>query len=58
MLYKLTGDAYVDLRYDYRHYNARYVSYYVTGDAILQMDSSRVSLGVAFSLGETSSAAW
>jgi len=49
-LYKLTGDTYLDVRYDYRHYT--------TGDAILENDSNRVSLGVAFSLGETSQVAW
>lgn len=50
VLYKLTGDAYLDVRYDYRRYT--------TGDAILEMDSNRVSVGVAFSLGETSPLAW
>ena len=50
LLYKLTGDTYLDVRYDYRHYT--------TGDAILENDSNRVSLGVAFSLGETSQVAW
>jgi hypothetical protein len=50
VLVKLTGDTYFDVRYDYRHYT--------TGDAILQKDSNRVSLGVAFSLGETSAVAW
>jgi hypothetical protein len=51
VLYKLTGDAYLDVRYDYRHYTT-------TGDAILEYDSNRVSLGVAFSLGEASPVAW
>ena len=50
MLYRLTGDTYLDVRYDYRHYTTQYT----TGDAILEMDSNRVSLGVAFGLGETS----
>jgi hypothetical protein len=50
VLYKLTGDTYLDVRYDYRHYT--------TGEAILKEDSNRVSLGVAFSLGETSPVAW
>ena len=50
VLCKLRGDTYLDVRYDYRHYT--------TGDAILEMDSNRVSLGIAFSLGETSSMAW
>lgn len=50
VLYKLAGDAYLDVRYDYRHYT----THYLTGDALLENDSNRVSLGVAFSLGETS----
>jgi hypothetical protein len=50
VFYKLTGATYLDVRYDYRHYN--------TGDAFLEMDSNRVSLGVAFGLGETSSVTW
>jgi hypothetical protein len=54
VLYKLTGDTYLDVRYDYRHYTA----HYSTGDAFLENDSNRVSLGVAFSLGETSSGIW
>jgi len=41
VLYKLAGDAYLDVRYDYRHYT--------TGEAFLRTDSNRVSLGVAFS---------
>jgi hypothetical protein len=45
VFYNLTRGAHLDLRYDYRHYNAQ--------DSILQRDSNRVSLGVAFSLGET-----
>ncbi len=52
--YKLTGDTYLDVRYDYRHYTTQYT----TGDAFLDMDSSRVSVGVRFSLGETSSVTW
>jgi len=50
LLYKLTADTYLDVRYDYRHYS--------TGDAILENESNRVSLGVAFSLGETSPVTW
>jgi len=46
----LTGDAYLDVRYDYRHYT--------TGDVILENDSSRMTVGVAFSLGETSLGTW
>jgi hypothetical protein len=52
--YQLTGDAYLDVRYDYR----RYTTPYTTGDAFLEMDSNRVSVGVRFSLGETSSVTW
>jgi len=54
VLYKLTGDAYIDVRYDYRHYTA----HYTTGDAILENDSNRLSLGVAFRLGESAPVAW
>jgi hypothetical protein len=53
-LYKLRRDTYLDLRYDYRHYT----THYTTGGAILEMDSNRVSLGLVFSLGTTSSMAW
>jgi hypothetical protein len=54
VLYKLTGDTYLDIRYDYRHYT----THDLTGDALLENDSNRVSLGIAFSLGETSPVAW
>ncbi|MGA2878883.1 MAG: hypothetical protein ABSG13_08025 [Bryobacteraceae bacterium] len=54
VLYKLTGGTYIDVRYDYRHYTANYT----IGDAILEMDSNRVSLGIAFSLGEASLVTW
>jgi hypothetical protein len=54
VFYKLTGDTYLDVRYDYRHYTTNYT----IGDAILENDSNRVSLGVAFSLGETSPVTW
>lgn len=50
VLYKLASDTFLDVRYDYRHYT--------TGDALLEMDSNRVSMGLAFSLGEASPAAW
>jgi hypothetical protein len=50
ILYRLTGNTYLDVRYDYRHYT--------TGNEMVKMDSNRVSLGVAFSLGETSTVAW
>ncbi len=45
VFYRLTRAAHLDVRYDYRHYT--------TENSILQKDSNRVSLGVAFSLGET-----
>lgn len=50
VIYKLTGDAYLDVRYDYRHYT--------TGDAILEMNSNRISVGVAFRVGEASPLTW
>jgi hypothetical protein len=50
VLYKLTSNMYLDVRYDYRHYT--------TGAAILEDDSNRMSVGVAFSLGETSLGTW
>jgi hypothetical protein len=52
--YKLTGDTFLDVRYDYRHYTTQYT----TGAAFLEMDSNRVSAGVQFNLGETSSVTW
>jgi hypothetical protein len=55
VLYRLTSDAYLDVRYDYRHYTS---GLFTAGDALLQKDSNRVSLGVAFSLGETSPVTW
>lgn len=45
VFYNLTPEAHLDVRYDYRHY--------ATENTILQKDSNRLSLGVAFSLGET-----
>jgi hypothetical protein len=44
VFYNLTPAAHLDVRYDYRHYT--------TENAILQNDSNRVSLGLAFSLGD------
>jgi hypothetical protein len=44
VFYNLTRAAHLDVRYDYRHYT--------TENVILQKDSSRVSLGLAFSLGD------
>ncbi len=54
VLYKLTGGTYLDVRYDYRHYTTQYM----TGDAFLEMDSNRVSVGVGFGLGEASAVTW
>jgi hypothetical protein len=54
VFYKLTGAAYLDVRYDYRHYTTQYT----IGDAFLEMDSNRVSLGVGFNLGETPLVTW
>ena len=48
--YRLAGEAYAELRYDYRHYS--------TQDLSLKMDSNRVSLGVAFSPGAAPLAIW
>lgn len=50
VLYKLTNDAFLDLRYDYRHYN--------TGDLLLKSDASRISVGVMFQIGDASFIAW
>jgi hypothetical protein len=44
LFYNLTRAAHLDVRYDYRHYD--------TENSILQKDSNRVSLGLAFSLGD------
>ncbi len=44
MFYNLTRSTHLDIRYDYRHYT--------TEDAILQKDSNRVSVGLAFTLGD------
>ena len=46
----LMHDTYLDVRYDYRHYT--------TPDALVQKDSNRVSLGLAFSPGEMPLAVW
>ena len=54
VLYKLMGATYLEVRYDYRHYTTRYM----TGDAFLEMDSNRVSVGLGFGLGEASSVTW
>lgn len=50
ILYRLTGETFLDARYEYRHFT--------TGDAVWVRDANRFSLGIAFSLGETSPVAW
>jgi len=48
--YKVARDTHIQLRYDYRHYT--------TQDSFYQKDSNRVSLGLAFSPGDTPLAIW
>ena len=48
--YKVGRETHIQFRYDYRHYT--------TQNNIYQMDSNRVSLGLAFSPGETPLAIW
>jgi len=48
--YKIARETHLELRYDYRHYT--------TQNNIYQKDSSRVSLGLAFSPGEAPLAIW
>ncbi len=50
LTYRLSGGTYIELRYDYRHYNTQTFLY--------KMDSNRVSLGVAFSPGSSPLAIW
>jgi len=50
LTYKVARETHLELRYDYRHYT--------TQNNIYQKDSSRVSLGLAFSPGETPLAIW
>jgi hypothetical protein len=47
---KLSHDTHLQFRYDYRHYT--------TQNNIFQKDSQRISLGLAFSPGETPLAIW
>jgi hypothetical protein len=49
-IYNLARGVYFDFRYDYRHYT--------TQNAAFQKDSSRVSLGLAFSPGDSPLAVW
>ena len=48
--YKVGRETHIQFRYDYRHYT--------TQNNIYQMDSNRISLGLAFSPGETPLAIW
>jgi len=50
LTYRLSGDTYLELRYDYRHFS--------TQNQFYNLDSNRVSLGVAFSPGATPLAIW
>ncbi len=54
VLCRLAGDAYLDVRYDYRRYNTEYTA----GEALLENDSNRVSVGIAFTLGKASPVTW
>jgi hypothetical protein len=48
--YKVGRETHIELRYDYRHYTTQNNSF--------QKDSNRVSLGLAFSPGQTPLAIW
>jgi len=48
--YKLVRDTHIQFRYDYRHYT--------TQNSFYKKDSNRISLGLAFSPGETPLAIW
>lgn len=48
--YRLPGDTYIELRYDHRHF--------ATQNQFYNLDSNRVSLGVAFSPGAAPLAIW
>jgi hypothetical protein len=48
--YKLVGATHLQMRYDYRHYT--------TQNTIFQKDSNRLSIGLAFSPGDTPLAIW
>lgn len=50
VVYKLGRETHIEMRYDYRHYT--------TQNNFYQKDSNRVSLGLAFSPGETPLAIW
>ncbi|HTS46300.1 MAG TPA: hypothetical protein VMH05_00065 [Bryobacteraceae bacterium] len=50
LTYRLAGDTYLELRYDYRHFQ--------THNQLYNLDSNRVSLGMAFSPGATPLAIW
>jgi hypothetical protein len=50
LTYKLVHGAHVEMRYDYRHYT--------TQDTLYRKNSQRLSLGLAWSPGETPLAIW
>jgi hypothetical protein len=50
LTYKLIGETYLAVRYDYRHYT--------TQNLLFQKDSNRVSLGLAFAPGDAPLAIW
>jgi hypothetical protein len=50
LTYKLVQATHLEVRYDYRHYT--------TQDTIFQKDASRISIGLAFSPGNTPLAIW
>ena len=50
LTYRMSGDAYLEFRYDHRHFN--------TQDQLYNLGSNRVSLGMAFSPGAAPLAIW
>jgi hypothetical protein len=50
LTYRMSGNTYLELRYDHRHFS--------TQDQLYNLDSNRVSLGMAFSPGATPLAIW
>lgn len=50
MTYRIAGDTHLEIRYDFRHYT--------TQNSFYKMDSNRVSLGLAYSPGDTPLSIW
>jgi len=50
LTYRISGDTYIELRYDYRHFT--------TQNHVYNLDSNRLSLGLAFSPGAAPLAIW